>query len=255
MSPGRGEVPVGVVSQVALSLRWVPAGPLTVEQAAAVAEIRAFRGRAWYEPVARPWFRGADGGHDDAGEDERYDRAAWHCLARGAEGQLLGCARVTPVAVAASSPVLAGLDAASRADVLCRMGQPARGAGVELGKLAVAPDRRGGPVASVLVALSLAVGRALGSGRAWGFVATGRGQDRFLAHYGCRDLGQERPYPLYGEVTRLMWCDLTAPAGRFEALVGDLVCRVRHCGALGRIAHDGSEERADERTDPCRPSP
>ncbi|MGW1378171.1 GNAT family N-acetyltransferase [Streptomyces sp. NPDC002446] len=203
-----------------------------------MADIRAFRGESWHDPVARPWFRTADGGYDDIGEGEEHDRAAWHCLGREAEGRLVGCTRVTPVGEALTSPVLAALDAVSRAEVLRRLGRPRPGEGVELGKLVVAPDCRGGPVASVLVALAIATARALRRRSAWGFVATGRGQDRFLAHYGAQDLGHVRPYPLYDEVTRLMWCDLTEPAGRFEPLVADLLDRVHRSDALAAAAPD-----------------
>ncbi|MFJ9420330.1 hypothetical protein ACIRPT_40205 [Streptomyces sp. NPDC101227] len=97
---------------------------------------------------------------------------------------------------------------------------------MELAKLIVHPAHRGGRTASLLVALALATGRALHRTRAWGTVDTGLGQHRFVAHYGCRDLGHVREHPLYGEVTRLMWCDLTSPAGRFEPLVSELTDRI-----------------------------
>lgn len=193
---------------------------------AAVTAIRSFRGMAWYESGARPWFLADDSTFHDVGEPVEHDVGAWHGLARDDGGHLTGCVRVTPVDQAASSPALAALDANTLDGVLSRIGHPATGQGGELGKLVVHPAHRGGPTASLLVALSLAVGRALHRSRAWGFVATGRGQHRFLAHYGCHDLGHLREYPLYGEETRLMWCDLTTPAGRFEPLVSELAGRI-----------------------------
>lgn len=219
------EIPLGPVCGTRPSLRWVPPAPLTPEDATAVAGLRSFRGSAWYDREARPWFRVPEGGFDDVGEPLAYDLASWHCLARDDSGQLMGCARVTPVRAAEDSPVLAALPATDRESVLRRIGDPATGA--ELGKLVVHPRHRGGPAAHVLVCLALAVARVLGRKRAWGFVATGHGQDRSVAHYGCQGLDQLREYPVYGETTLLMWSDPTAPAGRFEETVAELAGLVR----------------------------
>ncbi|RLV10351.1 hypothetical protein CTZ27_03840 [Streptomyces griseocarneus] len=248
------EVCLGTFSGTALSLRWVPPGPLTAADRAAVTAIRAFRVMAWYDEQEQPWSRAEDPTiHDvihDVGESLERDLAAWHCLARDGGGQLTGCARVTPVNRPASSPSLASLAAGSLDDVLNRMGRPAHGQGVELGMLIVHPAHRGGRAASLVVALALATGRVLGRSRAWGFVGTGRGQHRFIAHYGGVDLGQVREFPIHGEEARLMWwtggvdwgrareypapgekarlmwCDLTAAAGRFEPLVSGLAGRI-----------------------------
>ncbi|MFJ9420331.1 hypothetical protein ACIRPT_40210, partial [Streptomyces sp. NPDC101227] len=91
------EMDLGSVSATALSLRWVPPEPLTAEQRRAVAEIRTFRGMAWYDPDTRPWFRTDAGAFHDPGEPPLNDLASWHCLARDRSGHLTGCARVTPV--------------------------------------------------------------------------------------------------------------------------------------------------------------
>jgi GNAT superfamily N-acetyltransferase len=215
IDPG-GEVPVGVLDETALTLRYLPSGPPASDDATWLSGLWAFRGLAMYDQDLCPWFRQPDGSYRDA---DAHDRGAYHCLARGADGALIGSVRLGLLGDPRGGKALSVLGDEQITPALQRMGDPVPDSVAEFARLAVHPGHRGRRVASLLVAMVIATARAAGRRYALGFVGTRMNQHLFVARYGCRELGCERWFPHEGELARLMWCDLTAAAGEREQFV------------------------------------
>lgn len=149
-----------------------------------VAEVRAFRAEVFFDVGRRPSFAAADGGFADSEEADHY---ACHLVCRDRTGALAGCLRTGRADLLPSSAVEEHLGGHRTAQLIRDLGVD-RAQVLELGRLAVAPDRRLRGTAATLLLASHVMARRLGCVILWGTVAEGDGQHRFLIRFGTNVL-------------------------------------------------------------------
>jgi hypothetical protein len=150
--------------------------PLT-ELPAWLRELRALRGKIFYNDGQRPSFQTADGAFDDP---DPTDTSAFHIVG-GSEGRAIGCARLLPSILPDSW--LDSVLGRRRLDTILRNLGVNRSQACEGSRWAVAPEGRG-TLGPVIVAATWAVARWLRCSVGLVLACTCRNQDVALIRMG-----------------------------------------------------------------------
>jgi hypothetical protein len=196
-----------------------------------LAELRAHRGRVFYDDGRRPSFRRADGAFDDP---DPTDSVAFHIVGRSL-GRAAGCARVIPSIL--RDGWIDSVLGSRRVDTTLRDLGVSRSRASEGSRWVVAPEARGA-LGPLLVTASLALGRSLGAYVGLVLACTCRNQDGALIRMGAQPVpGVPLMRPqVADDQLRLLYFDLAN-------LSEGLRRRVDHAAALLGIAELGMVAR------------
>ena len=186
----------------------IPVGRECLEQSASIlAEISEFRGRTLYAEGRRPRFVREDGYADD----DPIDVHSFHVTVR-ADGELVGCMRVTPMRELSRS-FLGRLAGTLPLQEALQTMKVKAGECVEAGRWIVAPSARGASLGRNLLVSMWVVGRWLGRRYLFGAVGVRDGQVKMGARCGGQTVPAIAPVFVeeYDDELCLMYFDLQHP--------------------------------------------